>query len=141
MDVGANCPADLRQWLTLAVEAQASDLHVAVGYPPMIRQHGELKPLEYETLNKENLDAALLTMLTEPMRAQLQQAKNLDFSITLPIEGNQRFRVNYFYAARTLCGCFESFRGRSPVTTGPVFLAISPTASAPTATDWCSSRA
>lgn len=108
MDVGSKCPAELRLWLTQAVQKDASDLHVAVGYPPMIRQHGELTPLEHAELGKEGLETALLSLLTEPLRKQLSEIKNLDFSLTLPLSGGeQRFRVNFFYAARTLCGCFR----------------------------------
>ena len=40
------CPEEIRNWLTLAIEAEASDLHVVPGYPPALRVHGELRQLD-----------------------------------------------------------------------------------------------
>lgn len=108
MDVGEKCLPELRVWLTQAVQNEASDLHLAAGYPPMVRLHGQLTPLEHPQLDAAGMERLLLPMLAEPMQAQLAKAKNLDFSMTLPMSGAaQRFRVNFFYAARTLCGCFR----------------------------------
>ncbi len=41
----------LHDWLVSAVEAEASDLHVVAGYPPMLRIHGQLRNLN-ETAEK-----------------------------------------------------------------------------------------
>ena len=107
-EIGSNCPAELRLWLTQAVQYDASDLHVVSGYPPMVRRHGELRRLDSPIIDHSKLAANLLPFLTESMRNQLEKGKNLDFSMSLPGEdGAQRFRVNYFYAARSLCGCFR----------------------------------
>jgi twitching motility protein PilT len=40
----------LHDYLFDAIKAEASDLHVTVGLPPMIRVHGKVQPLEYPTL-------------------------------------------------------------------------------------------
>lgn len=40
----------LHDYLFDAIKAGASDLHVTVGLPPMIRVHGKVQPLEYPTL-------------------------------------------------------------------------------------------
>ena len=38
-------PEKLRQWLNRAVETGASDLHLVVGYRPVLRLHGDLTEL------------------------------------------------------------------------------------------------
>ena len=44
--VDGNCPEQIRRWLTAAVDAEASDLHLVSGYPPVLRVHGDLQQLE-----------------------------------------------------------------------------------------------
>ena len=108
-EIGSNCPPELRLWLTQAVQQEASDLHVVSGYPPMVRRHGEFTRLDSSpNVSEESLSSNLLATISDPMRQQLESTKNLDFSMSLPLpDGDQRFRVNYFYAARSLCGCFR----------------------------------
>ena len=49
------CPPPIRDWLTSAIEAEASDLHLVPGYPPVLRVHGELRQL-----NETPLDAVTI---------------------------------------------------------------------------------
>ena len=49
-------PAKLRRWLEWAVQVGASDLHLIVGYPPVLRLHGELTELPEPPLAADEAD-------------------------------------------------------------------------------------
>lgn len=85
----------IQQLLELTVARNASDLHLSVGFPPMIRVNGELFPVP----GTENVSEAELTSLMEPLLSQAQkqifQDKwELDFSFEY--ENKARFRINLY---------------------------------------------
>ena len=49
--------ARLDAFLQLGREQGCSDIHLAVGLPPLLRMHGELTPVKYRSLAPEELDA------------------------------------------------------------------------------------
>ena len=51
--------------LDLAVAAGASDLHLAVGLPPVMRLHGSLAPLDAEPLTPEDTDRLMRSFTPE----------------------------------------------------------------------------
>ncbi len=95
----------LDAFLQLGKEQGCSDIHLAVGLPPMLRMHGELMPVKYRTLGPEELQGLLDEILNERQRADFAAGKDLDFSYAG--EGVGRFRVNLF---RKLVGIGASFR-------------------------------
>jgi twitching motility protein PilT len=95
----------LDAFLQLGKEQGCSDIHLAVGLPPMLRMHGELMPVKYRTLGPEELQALLDEILNDRQRADFAAGKDLDFSYAG--EGVGRFRVNLF---RKLAGIGASFR-------------------------------
>jgi twitching motility protein PilT len=100
--------ADLHRWLTTAVAAGASDLHLIVGYPPVLRLHGDLNGLDEPALDQATAHHVLLSLCPEPLSAKLSDKKNIDFSLDLEIAGcRQRFRANVFYANNQLGGCLR----------------------------------
>ena len=91
------CPAPLRQWLTLAVQREASDLHLVVGHPPVLRVHGVLRPLDEPELEEQHLEELLLPACPSPYAERFQKDKNTDFSLAVTLDTRpQRFRANYF---------------------------------------------
>jgi len=58
-------PAELIRWLTAALDADASDLHLVVGHPPVIRVHGALMPLREPELEGAALREILLAVAPE----------------------------------------------------------------------------
>jgi twitching motility protein PilT len=97
--------ARLDAFLQLGKEQGCSDIHLAVGIPPMLRMHGELLPVKYRELGDGELQGLLDEILTEPQRATFASGKDLDFSYSDQKVG--RFRVNLF---RKLGGIGASFR-------------------------------
>ncbi|MBI4278394.1 MAG: type IV pilus twitching motility protein PilT [Armatimonadetes bacterium] len=86
--------ADIQEILGRAVRAGASDLHLTVGLPPMIRVRGSLRPLPYRRLMPEDT-ADLADQLMIPAHRQIFQARRqVDLPFSVP--GLGRFRVNVY---------------------------------------------
>ncbi len=82
-------------FLQLGREQGCSDIHFAVGVPPMVRLHGELVPIKYRHLGPEELEWMLGEILTDTQRAEFASGADLDFSYER--EGIGRFRANLFH--------------------------------------------
>jgi twitching motility protein PilT len=95
----------LDAFLQLGREQGCSDIHLAVGLPPLLRMYGELTPVTYRSLGPEELQGLLDEILNDNQRADFASGKDLDFSYTS--EGAGRFRVNLF---RKLGGVGATFR-------------------------------
>jgi twitching motility protein PilT len=109
------CPEQLQQWLTLAVEREASDLHLVVGHPPVLRIHGVLHPLDTLELEDELLESLLLPACPPPYGDRFKSEKNTDFSLSVKMRGEtQRFRANYFINGQHLGACFRVIPSRIP---------------------------
>lgn len=91
---------DFAQLLLTTIEKEASDLHLTVGDPPMLRIHGSIRPMEKGTvpLVQEDLHASLYDILTEEQHKRFERDKELDFALELKNVG--RFRANIFYTRR-----------------------------------------
>lgn len=77
-----------------AVTKKASDLHITVGVPPVIRMYGELVPLKYPILRPIDTRQLLEQIVTREQLEHFLQHGELDFSYAIP--GFSRFRVNAF---------------------------------------------
>ncbi|MDX6439230.1 MAG: twitching motility protein PilT [Gaiellaceae bacterium] len=88
---------DLNSLLRRAVELGASDIHLKLDQPPMLRRDGSIAPLaECPPLNEQNLLAAVetVTRVTPERLKQFHETGDLD--IAYSAEGLPRFRVNVF---------------------------------------------
>ena len=81
--------------LQMLIDREASDLHLRVGEPPVMRVHGELQRLAgYEQLTDRDMYDLLYPMMTAERQARFEQNMELDMSYQVP--GLSRFRVNIF---------------------------------------------
>jgi twitching motility protein PilT len=71
-----------------------SDIHLAVGVPPMLRLRGDLLPIKFRELSAQELEAYVTEILTPSQQSTFRQGHDLDFSY-VSAEGG-RFRVNIF---------------------------------------------
>ena len=78
--------------LTLAIERHASDLHLAVATPPLLRIDGTLVRMECPSLMREESKRLIYSLLTDHQKAQFEREQELDFSMAIKDLG--RFRVN-----------------------------------------------
>ncbi len=85
---------NITQLLEMAAYHQASDLHLSIGYPPMIRKNGRLQKLHAAILNAEDLNAYCYQLTPPELRETFLQKLDLDFAYQLHPIG--RFRVNVF---------------------------------------------
>ena len=85
----------IRELLTKMIREGASDLHIVVGAPPMIRLHGGLEPLHgYEPLKPDETQEIIYTVMNEDQIAEFESTRECDMSFG--IEGLSRFRLNIY---------------------------------------------
>jgi twitching motility protein PilT len=77
-------------------EAKASDLHLCVGMPPLVRKDGEIQPLEASApaFTVESMTALLEPIMPERNREEFARRHDTDFAYE--IAGLGRFRSNVF---------------------------------------------
>jgi len=98
--------ADLMGALKEVVAQGASDLHITVDAPPMLRIHGSLRPAaNVKGWSREKIASALLSILTEAQRKTFETDFELDFAYTMSADA--RFRVNYYQQRGSMGGAFR----------------------------------
>ena len=82
--------------LDQVIKKKASDLHIQVGLPPMLRIDGSLVAVNgADTLDEEAIEALIFSILDEDQKQILLKDKEFDFSFAYGDLG--RFRVNAFH--------------------------------------------
>lgn len=84
----------IHELLNKAHEAEASDLIVKVGKPPLVRVHGELEHVGDERLMPEDTKRCVGEILTDEQRGVFDENLELDFAYSVP--NLCRFRCNIF---------------------------------------------
>jgi len=97
--------ARIDTFLKLGREGGCSDVHLAVGVPPMLRLRGDLLPIKFRDLGDTELEGYINEIITESQKEKLLQGHDLDFSYAA--KGVGRFRANVF---RKLGGIGAVFR-------------------------------
>jgi twitching motility protein PilT len=88
------------------VARDASDLHVTVGTPPVIRVRGEIARVdEYAPLTQEETQDLLYRILSSEQQKNLEIKRQLDFSHSIP--GLARFRVNVYFQRESIGAAFR----------------------------------
>lgn len=82
-------------FLKLGLAQGCSDVHLAVGVPPMLRMDGDLMPIKFRHLGDTELESYVMEILTESQKDVFYNGKDLDFSYVA--EEGARFRVNLFH--------------------------------------------
>lgn len=86
---------NIQQLLDLTIQKNASDLHLSVGFVPMLRIHGELIPVPGESATTpEQLESFMMLFLSDIQRNIYKQNFELDFAFEF--EGKTRFRANLY---------------------------------------------
>ncbi len=85
---------DITELLILTKKRGASDLHLTVGAPPILRINGKLTRLDFPVLTPATIHEMLYDVLTDEHKARFEETHDLDLSLELTDVG--RFRVNVF---------------------------------------------
>jgi twitching motility protein PilT len=88
------------------LQAKGSDLHLAVGQPPMARVRGELVALGQDHVSDEQMRVLLFEITNEQQRHQIENDWDLDFAYQFGTTA--RFRANYFYKHTGLAAVFRT---------------------------------
>jgi twitching motility protein PilT len=104
--------ARIDAFLKLGVAQGCSDLHLAVGIPPMLRMHGDLMPIKFRNLGDAELESYITEVLTQSQLKVLREGNDLDFSY-VSTEGG-RFRVNVFRKETGIGAAFRSIPTTMP---------------------------
>lgn len=84
----------LEEILTVAYNAGASDVHITVGLPPVMRLNGHLVKLDYPVLTANDTLELCVNMLKPKQRERFEERGEYDLSVGFP--GIGRYRVNVF---------------------------------------------
>ena len=86
--------ARIDAFLKLGTQQGCSDVHLAVGVPPMLRIFGDLLPIKFRDLRPGELEGYIQEILTRSQTEQFAKGNDLDFSYVSGEGG--RFRVNVY---------------------------------------------
>lgn len=96
----------IQELLQAVYTGGASDVHLKVGRPPMMRQNGDLVPVVgNRNMELEDIQKYIFALLTPAQKARLESDREMDFSFQ--IRGMARFRGNAFYQKGFLGAAFR----------------------------------
>jgi twitching motility protein PilT len=86
---------EIKELLQEMLEQGASDLHIAVGTPPMLRVNGVLRPVDsIPNLSPSDAKEIIYTILNDDQIKEFEAEKELDMSFG--VDNLSRFRVNVY---------------------------------------------
>lgn len=94
----------LQNIFTQAIKLKATDLHLAVGEPPILRIDGKLVKLRSERLDKNTVENLVLNTLTQVNLNRLKQEKEIDFSFAFD---GSRIRANLYFEQGRVAAAFR----------------------------------
>ncbi len=86
---------DIDQLLAIMVKQDASDLHIKVGRPPLLRINGSLLPLKTDPLTYQDMTRIMDKVLTKPGQKQRFEEK-MSTDVGYGVKGVARFRGNFY---------------------------------------------
>jgi twitching motility protein PilT len=86
--------ARIDAFLKLGTDQGCSDIHFAVGLPPLLRMHGDLMPIKFRDLSQAELEGYITEIVSKTNQDRLRKGHDVDFSYVSANGG--RFRVNVF---------------------------------------------
>lgn len=94
LGMGPNEP-EVNKLFRMVMKLEASDIHLKVGQPPMIRLRGDIRRTDWKPLTQEDLERLLLPNLKPSHRKILEEEGGVDFSYVVGAD-EARFRVSLF---------------------------------------------
>lgn len=104
--------ARIDAFLKLGTDQGCSDIHFAVGLPPMLRMHGDLLPIKFRDLSQAELESYIVEIMSRANQDQLRRGHDVDFSYVSAHGG--RFRVNVFRKETGVGATFRAIPSEVP---------------------------
>lgn len=107
--MSSDSTVEIEELLKYAIQYEASDLHITVGYPPIVRIDGELKEISDTNLSEQDVEKLIFPILSEEKKELLEVNKEIDIAYSYEGGGeySSRFRINVFYSMGTLSAAFR----------------------------------
>lgn len=86
---------EVNKLFRMVMKHEASDLHLKVGQPPMMRLKGDIRRMDMRPLTQEDMERLLLSVLSPRQRKILDEEGGVDFSYVIGAD-ECRFRVSLF---------------------------------------------
>lgn len=83
----------------------ASDLHLSVGFPPILRLEGKMSRMDLPILTNDGLTSMLYEILSPDQQQELEKKRDMDTAYEL--QGVARFRCNFLYQHRGISAVFR----------------------------------
>lgn len=96
---------EVKKMLAKAIEYGASDVHINIGMPPIMRIHTELIAMDLPEVSSDEARQMIVSMTSEAKFDIFNEKKDMDFSTT--INDGHRFRVNAHYQRDTIALSFR----------------------------------
>ena len=103
---------NIKTILENVIENGASDLHINVGMPPILRRNTELTELDFPAISNEDAKEMVLSMIGPNRYKKFEENKDLDFSTNL--DDGHRFRVNAHFQRDTIAIAFRVIPNQIP---------------------------
>jgi len=104
--------ARIDAFLKLGAQQGCSDVHLAVGVPPMLRMQGDLLPIKFRDLRAQELEGYIMEILSRSQAEHFATGQDLDFSYVSADGG--RFRVNVFRKDTGIGATFRAIPSQVP---------------------------
>jgi twitching motility protein PilT len=104
--------ARIDAFLKLGTQQGCSDVHLAVGVPPMLRLNGDLMPIKFRDLRDTELESYLTEIFTKNQSDHFSKGHDLDFSYVSGEGG--RFRVNVYRKETGIGATFRAIPSEVP---------------------------
>ncbi len=98
--------------LRKAVEKDASDMHLVVGVPPILRVDGQLTPMNFARVTPQDSQRIIYDIMTDEQIQRFESELELDFSYSLAKLA--RFRVNVYKDNGTVAAAFRKIPLKIP---------------------------
>ena len=90
----------MEKLLATVIQIKASDLHISVGQPPVVRHQGRMRKLDAKVLDNDDTTGLMKSITPDRCQQELQQKGGADFAIEY-VDG-YRFRVAVFKQKGTI---------------------------------------
>jgi twitching motility protein PilT len=98
--------AEMEELFRTLIGMKASDLHISVGSPPMVRHDGEIKPIQGRAVLSAGDTERILWPIAPPRNVEeFKRRHDTDFAYEIP--GVARFRCNFFMDRKGMGGVFR----------------------------------